>query len=152
MIKVCKISEDQILEVWREYLWPGRQSAIETRSAMQYCSSAYNMDNMSQPAVFLGIYGSNHQLVGVNSGHICADNSYRSRGLWVDPAHRGQGYGRALLIETIHHGAALDCNFVWSFPRKTSWNTYESAGFIRTSDWQASETSDQNAYCCLRLK
>jgi GNAT superfamily N-acetyltransferase len=77
---------------------------------------------------------------------------YRSRGLWVDPKHRGKGIGKQLLVETINQAKREDARMIWSFPKHTSWKTYNSVGFELTSDWQSSETSNENAYCILELK
>ena len=136
--------------IWQNYLWPNRQSRIETNSAMCY-HSEYNMYNMATTPTFFGYY-IGKELAGVNSGHMCINNEYRSRGLWVDPKHRGNGIGQQLLLATIEQARKEDARFVWSYPRKSSCATYQSAGFKITSEWQPSETSEENAYCILNLK
>ena len=143
------LSWEEILPIWKTQLWPSRISAIEPNSAMSY-KSGYDMYNMNTTSSFFGYYV-NDELVGVNSGHSCLDNMYRSRGLWVDPEHRGKGIGRQLLIETINQAKHEGSDMIWSFPKRTSWKTYNSVGFELTSDWQKSETSDENAYCILKL-
>jgi GNAT superfamily N-acetyltransferase len=89
--------------------------------------------------------------VGVNSGHLCDDNSFRSRGLWVDENHRGYGYGKELLKAVINQAKLESADFIWSFPRKTSWPTYKSVGFKKTSDWVKSDTSEANVFCKLEF-
>lgn len=143
MIK--NISWEEILNIWTNNLWPNRISAIEPTSAMVYLSE-YDINNMLSVPTFFG-YVINETIVGVNSGHRCNDGSYRSRGLWVDPMYRKQGIGIKLLQATIDQGFKENTKFIWSYPRKTSWNTYAQAGFQLTSNWMASETSDSNAYC-----
>ena len=91
------------------------------------------------------------KLVGVNSGHKCSDNSYRSRGVYVFPEFRKREIGTKLLIATIDQGRSEGCSFVWSYPRRSSWNTYQSAGFRLAGDWEKSETSEANAYCRIDL-
>jgi GNAT superfamily N-acetyltransferase len=113
-------------------------------------NGGYDMYNMSTVPTFFGYY-INDDLVGVNSGHGCSDNMYRSRGLWVDPDYRGKGIGKQLLIATINQAKLEDATMIWSFPKHTSWKTYNSVGFELASDWQRSETSDENAYCILEL-
>lgn len=147
MIK--SISWDQIYEIWSTQLWINRSSPIESTSAMCYLSG-YSINNMSYDPTFFG-YFVDHKIVGVNSGHICADNSYRSRGLWVDEDHRGYGYGKELLQAAIDQAKLESANFVWSFPRKTSWPTYKSVGFKKTSNWVKSDTSEANAFCKLEF-
>lgn len=134
----------EIYEVWRYKLWPDRTSAIETHSAMLYLKGFENNSNFR--VSFIG-YFDGDKLVGVNSGHKTMDGGYRSRGLWVDPEYRGQGIGQMLLRQIIEFRG--NATFVWSYPRQSSWNTYKAVGFQLASDWQASETSDANAYCRL---
>lgn len=136
--------------IWQTYLWPNRQSKIETNSAMCY-HSGHNMYNMSTTPTFFGYY-IGKDLVGVNSGHMCANNEYRSRGLWVAPEYRGRGIGQQLLLATIEQARKEHARFAWSYPRRSSCATYQSAGFEITSEWHLSETSEENAYCILNLK
>jgi GNAT superfamily N-acetyltransferase len=104
-----------------------------------------SMANMTLPSVYLGVWLGD-QLIGVNSGHLCSDDTWRSRGLWVEPEYRGQGWGSKLLIETVESAPDV-CKLAWSFPRRSSWSSYQRAGFRLISPWQASETSEANAYC-----
>jgi len=106
----------------------------------------YNIKNMNFSPTFFG-YFVEDKLVGVNSGHLCADNSYRSRGLWVDKDYRGNGFGRQLLEAVIDQGKLESADYIWSYPRKTSWPTYKSVGFKKTSIWIKSDTSEANAFC-----
>lgn len=147
MIK--EITWDEIYSVWSKYLWPNRSSAIEPNSAMIYLGGI-DINNFDYLPVFLGYYRDS-KLIGVNSGHACSDKGFRSRGLWVDANHRGRGIGRILLVETITEAIKAGSDYVWSYPRKTSWRTYESVGFKLTSSWHESETSDGNAYCHMKL-
>lgn len=151
MQTIKEVSFDTILNIWQNRLWPNRSSAIESHSAMIYLNGRYNIQNMTQPVWFLGCYV-NDKLVGVNSGHMCADGSFRSRGLWVDPEFRKLGLGQYLLLNTIEIAKQQNSNFIWSYPRRISWTTYSRVGFERTSDWDASETSDANAYCIIKLR
>ena len=145
-VVINEISFEDIRDIWSNNLWPGRE-LIEPVSAMLYLSG-YSMEHFKLPVKYRGLF-ENGILVGVNSGHVCSDNSFRSRGLWVDPTCRGRGYGIQLLKQTIEDGRALGCAFCWSLPRKTSWSTYEKAGFRLTSDWLSTDTSSANAYCRL---
>lgn len=144
-IAIKPISWDQILHIWRTHLWPNRTSLIEHHSAMLYLGG-HDMNNFNYRVDLIG-YHIDDKLVGVNSSHRCSDGSYRSRGLWVDPEYRGRGIGQRLLRQSIEYKG--NATFVWSYPRQSSWNTYKAVGFQLTSDWQASETSEANAYCRL---
>lgn len=147
MIKT--ISWNNIVNIWENNLWPTRRSPIETNSAMSYLEGV-DMYNMYTTPTYFG-YIIDNVIVGVNSGHKCSDDSYRSRGLWVNPDYRKKGIGTALLLETIEQAIKENSDFVWSFPRYSSWNTYKKAGFKLSSDWMSSETSERNAYCIKKL-
>jgi GNAT superfamily N-acetyltransferase len=140
---------EEILPIWKTQLWPNRISLIEPNSAMCY-KSGYDMYNMSTTPTFFGYY-INDILAGVNSGHSCSNGEYRSRGLWVFPEYRNKGIGKQLLLATIEQAKHEQADFIWSFPKRTSSKTYQSAGFVISSDWEPSETSDENAYCILKL-
>ena len=143
------ISFEEILPIWRDYLWPNRVSAIENTSAMTFLGG-YDLKNMVSSPTFFA-YLIEGKIAGVNSGHKCADNSYRSRGLWVFPEYRGNHIGRKLLQATIVQGIKEGVNYVWSYPKFSSWKTYQSSGFLLSSDWEQSEL-DINAYCKFDVK
>lgn len=147
---IQKITWEEIYEVWSKELWPTRTSKIESTSAMNFLSG-YNMDNMKNtPTLFGYVFGG--KVVGVNSGHRCADGSYRSRGLYVKPQFRGLGLGVALLKATLKQATLEESKFIWSLPRMDSWKTYNSVGFKLASSWHLTETSDNNAYCYKSLQ
>jgi GNAT superfamily N-acetyltransferase len=113
--------------------------------------NGYDMINMSSTPTFFG-YIINDKIVAVNSGHACPNqNNYRSRGLWVDPNYRSQGIARQLLTATIEQGHSEGYDQIWSYPRQSSWSTYQAVGFELVSDWEVSETSEANAYCMYSL-
>lgn len=147
MIK--KIEFQDIFPVWRNNLWPNRESKIETNSAMVFLNG-YDMYNMNTTPTFFGYYLFD-KLVGVNSGHMCNGLQYRSRGLYVFESYRGLGLGRDLLLATIAQAKSESAKMIWSYPRKPSWKTYHSVGFNLVTDWEQCETSDNNAYCVLNL-
>jgi GNAT superfamily N-acetyltransferase len=96
------ITFEEILPIWRNHLWPDRTSPIESNSAMCY-KDGYDMFNMNTIPTFFA-YKINNEIAGVNSGHMCKDNQYRSRGLFVFEKFRGLGIGTKLLIATIEQG------------------------------------------------
>lgn len=141
---IVLINFDEISPVWSNYLWINRTSPIEPLSAMCYLQG-YDHINMTFRPVFFG-YKVGDELAGVNSGHRCSDNSYRSRGLFVFPKFRGRGIAKKLLTACINQARNENATFIWSYPRKESANVYESAGFKITSNWELSELG-YNAYC-----
>ncbi len=144
IIMFTTISFEEISQIWSNYLWPTRESAIETHSAMNFLGG-YDLKNIVSAPTFFA-YKLNNKITGVNSGHLCHDNSYRSRGLFVFPEYRNQGIGKILLLGTINKGINEGADYIWSYPKKSSWHTYESTGFILASSWETSEL-DINAYC-----
>lgn len=143
MIKT--IDFQTIYPIWSTLLWPNRNSPIESTSAMNYLGQ-YDLKNMLYTPTFIAFI-ENDEIVGVNSGHKCTDGGYRSRGLYVNSIYRGRGIGSLLLTETIELARKENCNYVWSYPRQSSWKTYQRAGFSLSSQWEQSETSESNAYC-----
>jgi len=133
-----------IYPIWKNYLWPDRKSPIESHSAM-LLNHKFDLKNFNYNVDFF-LYRVDGDLAGCNSGHMCCDNTYRSRGLFVFPQYRKQGIGTDLLKATIHRGFNEGATHVWSYPRYESWNTYNSAGFKLVSQWEQSETGT-NAFC-----
>ncbi len=147
MIKI--ISFDEILPIWKNHLWPDRQSNIDPNSAMCFLGE-YDLVNTTTTPTFFS-YVVHGEIAGVNSGHMCKDNHYRSRGLYVFPNFRGKGIGTILLRATIAQAMVEGAVLCWSYPRKSSWKSYFAAGFELASEWEGSETSDANAYCKIDL-
>lgn len=152
MIK--EISWEEIQYVWANYLWPDRTSSIQTHSAMCFLGG-HDMKNKDTKATFLG-YFVDSQLVGVNSGHGCVEtahigSNYRSRGLYVHVQYRGKGYGTELLNATGLVAKQQGYTIMWSYPKNSSWHTYNKAGFVLESDWHPSETGI-NAYASCKLE
>lgn len=148
-MQIKTVSFEQIKEVWRSRLWQGRVSEIKGYSAMTFMG-----DNSGrfkdQPQVFLaGII--DNKIVAVNSLHLAESYMARSRGLWVDDAYRGQGFGLQMLEETSKQAEYLGAFAIWSFPRQTSWSTYERAGYIQMSPWMSHGEFGPNCYAIKRL-
>ena len=106
---------------------------------------SYDLKNMKFDPTFFAYY-MDDTIVGVNSGHMCLNQEYRSRGLYVSPEHRKKGIGTELLLSTVEQAKKENAKLVWSYPRLQSWSTYKNAGFTLTTDWEHSELG-LNAYC-----
>lgn len=138
-----------IYDIWAYHLWPERTSKIEPHSAM-LLNGTYDIGNFKyKPSFFLYLH--NDKIAGCNSGHMCVDNSYRSRGLYVFPEYRNMGIGQKLLSRTIDQAKTEKADYIWSYPKQSSWKTYNSVGFNLYTDWEQSELG-QNAYCTLDIK
>lgn len=134
---VQQITFQEILPIWQNKLWPNRVSKIETHSAMTWPlthhSQPYSMDVFNHPATFFGIFDQD-KLVAVNSGHLTAQQEYRSRGLWVDPNYRGMGLAQIILLSTIDQAKQQGAKMIWSIPRLTALSAYERVGFKTVGD------------------
>lgn len=142
--EIKEITFDDVFPIWRNHLWPDRVSEIEPNSAMCYLGG-YDLYNMKTTPTFFG-YFVDGKIAGVNSGHMCNDNHYRSRGLFVFDEYRGLGIGTKLLRRTISQGAKEGAVLSWSLPRMQGWHAYHNAGYFLSSPWENTETG-LNAYC-----
>jgi GNAT superfamily N-acetyltransferase len=146
---ITTITFAEVLPIWDTHLWPNRQSSIDSNSAMCFLGG-YDLVNMDTVPTFFA-YVIDGEIAGVNSGHMCNDKQYRSRGLYVFEKFRGKGIGTLLLTATIMQAKKENAVLCWSYPRKTSWKSYLAAGFELASDWELSETSEANAYCVVKF-
>jgi GNAT superfamily N-acetyltransferase len=149
-MKIHKIEFTTIKEVWQNNLWQNRESAIEPCSSMTFMHDLH-LDFSFLPQIFLGGYVGN-TLVAVNSLHLAEKYLARSRGLWVDPTYRNNGYGKQILLETNRLARELNADAIWSFPRKNSISTYKNAGYIQTSSWLTHGEFGPNCYAICFLK
>jgi len=153
-MKAMKISFDDILPIWQDELWPNRESAIETHSAMTWPFSwpekEIDMNIFEYKPVFWGVFMDN-MLVGVNSGHRSSEVEYRSRGIWVDPNYRKNGVAQMLFEMTQHQARIEKCEMIWSIPRKTALKAYTKFGFQTVGDYFGTETADANIYVIKRI-
>lgn len=135
-VRVIEIGFDEILPVWRDQLWPNRRSEIRPTSTMTMQAGVYDLRLKQAHAHFWGAYVRG-KLIGVNSGFRTADNGFRSRGLWVDPAYAGCGAGRRLMQATERMARFYRADTLWSIPRQSAMGFYEACGYVRSSDWFA---------------
>ena len=146
---ISTLTFEEIYHIWSTELWPNRVSEITSTSAMNYLGG-YDISNMDFQPTFVCYKSEQGEILGVNSGHLCVNGSYRSRGLFVFPDYRGRKIGQMLLRATIDQARKELADFIWSYPKQTSWKTYESADFKLSSPWEISELGF-NAYCKLEL-
>lgn len=146
---IIRIDFDTILPIWKNGLWPGRE-AIKPISHMQYLEQEDVMIPKDFKPTFLA-YLVKGRIAGVNSGHASSETHYRSRGLYVDPAHRRQGIAKSLLMRTVDQARMEGKSHCWSLPRKESIDAYVCAGFEKASEYFKTETSEQNCYVIMKL-
>jgi len=135
---------DEVELYWYFYLWPLRKS-IKPMSDMTYLGGHdRQIYEKYKPSFF--VFESNEEIVAVNSCHKTSDDEMRSRGIWVKPEYRKQGITYKLFDAIFNEALSQQCKYVWSLPRKTALAAYEASGFVKTSDWIETQTSDANCY------
>lgn len=128
---IKKSTFDEILPVWKNYLWPNRKSAIESHSAMKFLGG-YEMKYFDNPATFI-LALEDQQIIGCLSGHRTEDLWYRSRGLWVSPEHRKNNVATKMMLELFSVARGEGCHWIWTVPRISSMPFYEKMGYLRSS-------------------
>lgn len=125
-VEACEFG--QVLEIWKYKLWPERVSLIEPISCITV-QGEIDAELMNEKPYFWQALDSTGQVAGVISGFKVGDDSFRSRGIWVDPTHRKKGLGRELMKRNIETAQKLNLKYLWSMPRKASWGFYQELGF-----------------------
>jgi predicted GNAT family N-acyltransferase len=129
----CKyITWEDIKPIWATELWSGRVN-VEPVTSMKYLGG-HDMELKKKTPHFIGVF-KNDELVGVNSFVRTSKTQFRSRGLWVNPEHRGNGYAQELLYWMKSEVLALGGWTIWTLPRQASYSTYASVGFIQTTPY-----------------
>lgn len=146
MLEIEPVDFETVLPIWRDQLWPGRESPIESHSAMCWPNTTkYSMAVFDQPAQFFAIKDDN-KIIGVNSCHWVEHTWWRERGIWVHPDHRGQGIGLKLVQRACEAAKQNGATLIWALPRLTSMNMFRKAGYIQVSEPRKTETADANVY------
>ena len=129
------IDFETILPIWKNQLWPNRESPIRPMTSMQY-QGGYDMEvyELYKPT-FFATYNDKNHITGVIGGQRTSNKLYLARGIWVDSMCRGQGIARLLFQEVFSQAVKEKCEAVWGLPRKNSLSAYEKAGFNQTSEF-----------------
>lgn len=138
---------EQVKPIWDTKLWPGRDS--EPVTSMKYLGG-YDMSLKLATPYFIGMMDGEH-IVAVNSFVSTGTLEWRSRGLWVDPDFRGQGYAKKLLEHILTFVKHQDATMVWTMPRREALPVYQSVGFLQTSGWIQQDWGE-NCYAAVGLK
>lgn len=146
---ISNITYSDIFPIWKNYLWKDRID-IKNMSSMLY-NGGYDLKIYELYEPFFIAYIKDNKILGVNSGHKTSNYHFRSRGLYVFPEYRKKGIGVKLLNATLDLAKTNNCKICWSVPRKLALSTYISSGFIRVSDFIATDTSPENCYVSANL-
>ena len=119
---------DSVLPIWRDKLWPGRNSKIEATSHIAY-AGGFDADLADAKAHFWRAETPSGEVVGVISGFATSLTMFRSRGIWVDPLWRKRGLGRSLLQAVHSHARDNGYARIWTMPRLSAWPFYQACGY-----------------------
>jgi GNAT superfamily N-acetyltransferase len=133
MIQFFKsLSFEEIAPFWHR-LWsnnPANVKPVNTATFMYtYGINGFDKRIPFGPVNFFGIV-CDDQVVGVFSTYKSSETYWmRARGLWVEPAYRGRGFGKALIEEAKRNAIRAGCDFLWAYPRCETWPMWEQLGF-----------------------
>lgn len=132
-MKIQSITFETIKKIWSVKLWPDRKSPIKPLSSIKL-GGGYDMEIYNFIPRFWGVFY-NEELIGVNSGFQTGNGYYRSRGIWVDTNYRRQNIASCLMKEVEKAALQEKSHTLWSMPRHTAIEFYESFGYRQISDW-----------------
>ena len=91
------------------------------------------------------------QLIGVAAGHTWSDTSELKQ-MWIDQAHRGRGYARALLNAFVAEARNRGVRRIWvaSYDFQAP-EMYEKAGFKRMAEFEGWPEGHVNVVLCKTL-
>ena len=130
---IVELTFEEILPIWRDFLWPNRLSKIEPVSIIQIDQTIDGSISQYSPTFFGFLIDG--KIAGVNSGFKTAKSCFRSRGLYVNPEFRGHNLSASLLQAVETQAKKEDCNLIWTMPRQSAFPAYSRAGYIRTSEF-----------------
>lgn len=146
-IKSCDFGE--VLPMWRDYLWVGRKTDILGTNPLKFMGGYDREYHLSGEPVFWKITDDEQKIVGVNSG-LSTERSFRSRGLWVAGAYRGQGLSGWLFAAVEEEAQKRGAEFIWSLPRLSALPAYLAFGFKQCSNVIDDATVEFGPNCFVR--
>ena len=144
-----KITFADILPVWRDYLWPERQSDIDPTSAMSFLGG-YDLVNMDSEPTFFA-YFVDGEIAGMAIWFLNYSTWQGKHGIYLEdlfikPEFRGRGFGKALLqhlakvCDERGYGRFQWWVLDWNEP---SINFYKSIGAKAMDEWTVYRVSEQ---------
>ena len=136
MYKVLVGTFDDVKPLWDKFLWPGRNSKRINNWIWNLTESLPSEGRLNEniSEVTFHIVKIDDRVIGTNSVYFSNVHNkkvyYRSRGLWVASEFRNKGIAQLLLKSSIKTAIKNDADIIWTCPRNTSINTYNSVGFV----------------------
>jgi Acetyltransferase (GNAT) family len=151
LLYVRELSWEEISQVWETCLWPQRTTAIRPMSSMCFMGGFdLSIYDRFRPW-FCGLF-INSNLVGVISCHKSALTEMRLRGIWMDEQWRNRGLSDHLFAFVDETAIGEDCDYIWSFPRLSTWPVHAKAGYEMVSGPIENGDFGPNVYAVKRLK
>lgn len=145
MIQYKKVEFEQVIPSL-EKLWPGRKLAPHSSMLMRG-GHDYKIRDLYKYRCWAAFEHNWTNVVGVMMGHKSERFCYRTRGLWVDPKHRGKRIAQRLFGMAQLQAHHEQCRWLWSYPRLSALPAYQRAGYIPYGDAGKGEYDD-----CVRAK
>jgi ribosomal protein S18 acetylase RimI-like enzyme len=132
----------------RHDLSPGEIEAIEDRLYEHNSHATGRRDGQGLSFV---IRDEARQMIGVAAGYTLAGSSELKQ-LWVDKAHRGRGYARALLNAFVAEASSRGVRQIWvaSYDFQAR-GMYEKIGFKRMAEFEGWPEGHSNVILCKTL-
>lgn len=127
MIKYKRVEYPDILPYW-EMLWPGRDHSVYSSMLMRGGIDHHIKDEYKHRC-WIAFDDTNMRTAGVMAGHKSESLCYRTRGLWVNPAYRGQGVAQGLFALAELQAKNEHCRWLWSYPRLSALPAYMKSGY-----------------------
>jgi GNAT superfamily N-acetyltransferase len=127
-VRAEKSEFSEILPVWREFLWPQRESRIEPVSAIGE-NGTIDLSWLESRPDFWKLNRENKIIGVVSSLSSTFHGSVRLRGLWVAPEFRGEGLGKLLVESVVDEALSQNIRRVWTMARNSALPFYLSYGF-----------------------
>lgn len=127
-IVIKEIDFQTILPIWKNKLWPERNSVIEPISAINISGEIDGAIIEINPTPHFFSLQINGEICAVTSTHQTSSGEHRLRGTWVDEKKRGCGHGQKL-IKYVLDLYLQTGEIVWTMSREDSVRFYEKLSF-----------------------
>lgn len=126
--EIRTISFEEILPVWKNFLWPERVSVIENVSCVDQLG---NIDVIIRQykSEFFGCFEST-ELIGVVSCHPINQEVMRIRGIYVFEAYRNKKIGRDLIKQVEKTVFEQNYKKIFGLVREKNENYFKGVGFV----------------------
>lgn len=126
-IEIKEVDFATILPIWRDQLWPGRDSVIEPVSCISV-EGKIDMNIQKYSAKFFAAYVEN-EIVGVISCHKVTEEIMRMRGIYVFPQFRGKRVGTTLINQVKIEVRKQGAKGAFTMAREANQKYYRLNGF-----------------------